>query len=143
MLFVLFFDTFYDEFSSSIRNIELHDTTKILCLIHQVYGIAYLLNHFLIATKEEVRECVTQVVLVWIWFRHIQYTRHNVGISEAAVLLSGFQQQGKLCQLLGTSVNINTCEVVTEDVLDGLTTAITFKYIEVIEHIKAFIENVT
>ena len=126
---LVFLHSNHDGIASSFRDIELHNATKVLGLIHQVDGIAYLLNHFLIATKEEVRECVTQVVLVWIWFRHIQYTRHNVGISKAAVLLTGFQQQGKLCQLLGTSVNINTCEVVTEDVLDGLTTAITFKYI--------------
>ena len=66
-----------------------------------------------------------------------------MGISKVAVLLTGFQQQGKLCQLLGASVDVNTSEVVTEDVFNGLTTAVAFKNIEVIEHIKTLIEDVT
>ena len=66
-----------------------------------------------------------------------------MGIGKATVLLTGFQQQGKLCQLLCASVDVNTSEVVAENVLDGLTTAIAFKDIEVIEHIKAFVEDVT
>ena len=66
-----------------------------------------------------------------------------MGIGKATVLLTGFQQQGELWQLFGTSVDINTREVVTENVLNGLTTAVTFKNIEVKEHVKALIEDVT
>ena len=141
--FLIFLHTNHDGISSSLRHIELHDATKVLGLIHQVDGITNLLNHFLIATEEEVCKSITKVILLPRWFWHIQYPWHQMSIGKAAVLLTGFQQQGKLCQLLGASVDVNTCEVVTEDVFNGLTTAVTFQDIEVIEHIKALIEDVT
>ena len=116
---LVFLHSNHNGITSTLRDIELHDATEVLGLIHQIDGIANLLNHFLISAKEEMWERVTQIVLVWIWVWHIQHTRHNVGISKAAVLLTGFQQQGELCQLLGACINVNTCQIVAKDVLNG------------------------
>ena len=64
-------------------------------------------------------------------------------ISEASILLAILQQEGKLAQLLGTSVEVNTRKVVAEDILHSLSTTIAFGNINVIEQVETFVENMT
>ena len=52
-----------------------------------------------------------------------------MSISKGLVLLTSFHQKSKLSQLLGTSIKVNTCNVVLENILNGFLTAIAFLYV--------------
>ena len=62
-------------------------------------------------------------------------------IGKGIVLLASLQQEGEGGQLLGTGVEVNTCEVMTEDVFDGFTTAVAFGNVEVVEQVEALVED--
>lgn len=62
-------------------------------------------------------------------------------IGKGCILLTSLQQEGKLAQLLGTGVEVNTREVVAEDILHSLSSAIAFGNIKVIEQVETFVEN--
>ena len=66
-----------------------------------------------------------------------------MGIGKGIVLLASLQQEGEGGELFGTSVEVNTCEVVTEDVLNGFATALAFGNIEVIEQAETLVEDMT
>jgi len=54
-------------------------------------------------------------------------------ICKGGILLASLQQKGKLTQLLGTGIEVDTREVVAKDILYSLSTAIAFGNIKVIE----------
>ena len=62
-------------------------------------------------------------------------------IGKGCILLASLQQKGKLAQLLGTSVEVNTRKVVAEDILHCLSTTIAFGNIKIIEQVKTFVKN--
>ena len=62
-------------------------------------------------------------------------------IDKGGILLASLQQEGKLAQLLGTGVEVDTREVVAEDILHSLRTAIAFGNIKVVEQVETFVEN--
>ena len=62
-------------------------------------------------------------------------------IGKGIVLLTSLQQEGEGSQLLGTGVEVNPCEVMAEDVFDGLATTITFGNVEVVEQVETFVED--
>ena len=66
-----------------------------------------------------------------------------MGIGKRGILLTGFQHEGKGCQLFGASVEVNASEVTLEDVLDGLLTTIALIDIEVVEQVEALVEDMT
>ena len=74
---------------------------------------------------------------------HIEHIGQAMCIGKGIVLLASLQQEGEGGQLLGTGVEINTCEVMTEDVLDGFATAIAFGNVEVVEQVETFVEDMT
>lgn len=59
--------------------------------------------------------------------------RKNMRIRKGCILLASLQQEGKLAQLLGTGIEVDTRKVVAEDILHSLSTAIAFGNIKVIE----------
>jgi hypothetical protein len=62
-------------------------------------------------------------------------------ICKGCILLASLQQKGERSQLLGTGVEVDTREVVTEYILHSLSTTIAFGNIKVIEQVETLVEN--
>ena len=88
---------------------------------------------------EHTEEVVERILLL----RHIEHSWQAMCIGKGIVLLASLQQEGEGGELLGTGVEVNTCEVMTEDVFDGFATTIAFGNIEVVEQVETLIEDMT
>src|SRR5574344_1808448 len=73
--------------------------------------------------------------------RHVKYSWQNMSVSKAAVLLTSFEQQSEHSQLLGTGIEVNTSQVITENVLNSLLTAVALQDIEIIEDVESLVQN--
>ena len=58
------------------------------------------------------------------------------------ILMAGFEQEGKLGELLGAGIEVDAREVLAEYAFDGLAAAVALLYVELEEQVEAFVEDV-
>ena len=89
-----------------------------------------------------VHEHTEEAVEVVLGRRHIQHAGQAMAVGKGGVLLAGFEQEGKLGELLGAGVEVDAREVVAKDVFDGFGAAVAFGHVELEEQVEALVEDV-
>ena len=133
-----------DKQASTLADVELHDRAERVCILHQVEAGCnlFLLLVGSLALKVDMKHVLNRALCLFVpWLRHGEHIRHAMCIGKGCILLAGLQQEGKLAQLLGTGVEVDTRKVVAEDILHSFSTTIAFGNIEVIEQVETFVEN--
>ena len=62
-------------------------------------------------------------------------------VEDAAVVLPCFHHHGKVCQLIGTVINVQTVEVVFQNALGGIPLAVTHAFVDLHQHVKGIDQN--
>ena len=62
-------------------------------------------------------------------------------VEDAAVVLPCLHHYGKVCQLIGTVVNVQTVEVVFQNALGGIPLAVTHAFVDLHQHVKGIDQN--
>ena len=109
-------------FAVLLRDVKLHDAAQVTGLVAELHSFKKRTAVFAHIVHEHTEEVVERILRL----RHIEHTWLAMSISKGIVLLASLQQEGESGELLGTGVEVNTCEVMTEDVFDGFATAIAF-----------------
>ena len=133
-----------NEQTCALANVELHDRAESVGILHQVEASCnlFLLLVGSLALEVAMKHIFKRSLLLSVpWLRHGEHIRQAMRIGKGCILLASLQQEGKLTQLLGTGVEVDTREVVAEDILHSLSTTIAFGNIKVIEQVETLVEN--
>ena len=135
-----------NEQACALSDVELHDRTKRICILHKVEAIHNLILLLIgsLASEVDMKHVLNRALRFSVpWLRHCEHIWHTMRIGKSCILLASLQQKGERSQLLGTSVEIDTRKVVAEDILHSLSTTIAFGNIKVVEQVETFVENMT
>ena len=62
-------------------------------------------------------------------------------VEDAAIVLPGLHHHGKISQLIGAIVNVQTVEVVFQNALGGIPLAVTHAFVDLHQHVKGIDQN--